>query len=151
MTEDEQKSYYVWVKPSKIPNDWFNDPDDLQIFDIFYPSEKDDFIVSSFQILGLPNPRPILFNTDLFLLDGGNGKYYMWNEESDYVVELYERNLDNILSVLRTDAGCWGLVYRYIGTIGGPKEDPKEWRGPFPPFTLGFWTSRTVTEPYNRW
>ncbi len=57
----------------------------------------------------------------------------MWNDISDFVIELYERNLDNILSVLRTDAGRRGLVYRHIGNICGPKKDPGEWIGPFPP------------------
>lgn len=122
MTPDEQKSRsYVWVEPTKIPDDWSNDPD--------------SHVVPNFQKhLGLPNPRPVLCKNseNNFLVDGGNGKYYLYNDISDNVMELYERNLDNILSILRSDAGRRGLVFRYIGCRCGPKEDPGPWQGPFP-------------------
>lgn len=60
------------------------------------------YVVPDFQKhLGLPNPRPVLCKNseNNFLVDGGNGKYYLYNDISDYVMELYERNLDNILTV----------------------------------------------------
>ncbi len=76
MTEDEQKSYYVWVEPSKIPNLWSNDPESLEVYDYFCPTEEETCIISEFQeMFGLPNPRPILYKAseNHFLLDGGNG------------------------------------------------------------------------------
>lgn len=45
-------------------------------------------------------------------------------------MKLYERNLDNILSALRSDAGGWGLVYRKIGSLGGAIKNPGLWQGP---------------------
>lgn len=51
---------------------------------------------------------------------------------SDYVIELYERNLDNILSTLRSNAGRRGLVFRHISNLCDPKEYPRPWPGPFP-------------------
>lgn len=135
MTVDEQKSRsYVWVEPTKIPDDRSNDPDSLGILDYFCPTDY-SYVVPDFQKhLGLPNPRPVLCKNseNNFLVDGGNGKYYLYNDISDYVMKLYERNLDNILSILRSDAGRRGLVFRYIGCICGPKEDPGPWQGPFP-------------------
>lgn len=140
MTEDERKSCsYVWVEPSKIPDDWSNDPDSLGVFDSFCPTETDnDYVVPLFQKnLGLPNPRPVLckHSESKFLIDGGNGRYYLWHDIIDWVTELYERNLDNILSILRSNTGCRGEIagiFRVVGCICGPKEDPGPWLEPRP-------------------
>lgn len=65
----------------------------------------------------LPTPHPVLTSGPYFLIDGGNGRCYLWHDKSDCVMELYERNLVNVLSTLRSDAGRWGLVRRGISSL----------------------------------
>lgn len=85
-------------------------------------------------MLGLSNPHPILDNShdDYYLLNGGNRKYYIWNTRMEDMIELYECNLDNILSILRTDEKYRELVCRYIGNIYNLKINPEELKDYFP-------------------
>lgn len=45
----------------------------------------------------MPDPIPVIenhgYNQGLVLIDGGDGKYYLWHDVSDDVFEVYERNL----------------------------------------------------------
>lgn len=132
MTEDGPETCpYVKLEPSEVPDGWYNNPRSLGVFDFFCPTDE-CYLTDGFKNdFALPNPRPVLTSGPYFLIDGGNGRYYLWHDESDFMMELYERNLDNILSTLRSDAGRWGLVRRQIGSLGDAKEIPGPWEGPF--------------------
>jgi len=50
----------------------------------------------------IPDARPILTDgKSLYLLKGGNGRYYLWNDISDFVARLDETSLDKILDGLK--------------------------------------------------
>lgn len=50
----------------------------------------------------MPNPPPIIVykQNGMWLLDGGNGKFYLWRDAEGFVGEVYEHNLAIILSTL---------------------------------------------------
>ncbi len=51
-----------------------------------------------------------------YLINGGNVKYYFWNEMSDAVHEVQESNLDNILDALKFHEYS-GLKLKYLGQV----------------------------------
>lgn len=75
----------------------------------------------------MPNPLPIIahYQESTWLIDGGNGKFYLWQDVEDYVGELYERSLAVILSSLVRDRLLEGFQWRKIGHLycGPPYSD----------------------------
>lgn len=104
--EENRKSCpYIQIEPSEIPNDWNNDLDDIGVFDYFRPFDENYIVPDIKKYFGLPNPRPVMYNhgRSVYRIDDGNGSYYLYNNMSDQVLKLYERNLDNILCIKRSD------------------------------------------------
>ena len=74
----------------------------------------------------MPNPLPVVvhFKDGVWLIDGGDGKFYVWQDVEDYVGEVYERNLAMILSKLGKDRALGQTKWRRLGHLGcGPPPD----------------------------
>ena len=58
----------------------------------------------------MPNPLPIIVHKEdgLWLIDGGDGKFYLWQDVEDFVGEVYERDLVILLSTLARITGLSG-------------------------------------------
>lgn len=63
----------------------------------------------------MPNPLPIIAykQNRIWLIDGRNGKFYLWQDVEDFVGEVYERNLAIILSI----AGLKKTKWRRLGHL----------------------------------
>ncbi len=68
---------------------------------------------------GIPNARPVLANKKrTYLIDGGNQKYYTWNDLCDEVHEFRERDLEKSLTALSSGGGeCSGLGREYLSNL----------------------------------
>ncbi len=78
----------------------------------------------------MPNPLPIIFHRQesTWLIDGGNGKFYLFQDVEDYVGEFYERSLAVILSALFRDRLLEGFQWRKIGHLYcGPANFDAPW------------------------
>ena len=74
----------------------------------------------------MPNPLPITLHKQngVWLIDGGNGKFYLWQDVEDFVGEVYECNLAIILSTLAKNRGLKRTRWRKLGHLGfGPSPD----------------------------
>lgn len=51
----------------------------------------------------MPNPLPIIVDKQngMWLINGGNGKFYVWQDVEDFLGEVYERNLAIITIYIR--------------------------------------------------
>lgn len=65
----------------------------------------------------MPNPLPIIVHKPdrVWLIDGGNGKIYLWQDVEDFVGEFYEHHLAKILSTLAKNRGLKGTKWRRLG------------------------------------
>lgn len=62
----------------------------------------------------------------VYLIDGGNGKYYLCGDESEKVSEILETNLDNIIFTLKSGSSN-SLGSKMLGYVKyDPWEDDKE-------------------------
>lgn len=97
MTEDEPECCsFVKLEPFELPDGWYDDPRNLRVFEIFCPTDGSCLADDFKNDYALPTPHPVLTSGPYFLIDGGNGRCYPWHDKSDCVMELYERNLDNV-------------------------------------------------------
>ncbi|MCJ1349920.1 hypothetical protein MMC31_008163 [Peltigera leucophlebia] len=98
-------SLYIKLEQSVIPPGWSNDPISLEVDTSFNEKDEEENLKEDFKTqYNMPNPLPVLvhFQEGVWLIDGGDGKYYVYQNEEGYVGEVYERNLAKILSELGT-------------------------------------------------
>jgi len=107
-TEEFAAGSYVELKTCEVPCGWTNDPAYHEVNTCF--TDKTKNIKARLKAdHNIPDARPILSDSmDLFLLEGGDGKYYLWNDISDYVARIEEPNLQEILGKLGSE-GLSGL------------------------------------------
>lgn len=111
---------YFKVKPSAILLGWSNDPEELSLDYVFSRVEANMRIPFQSQ-LGMPNPVPVVANSDdgLWLIDSGDGRYYFWEAVADSIFEIYEQKLAKILSTMsEKNGGLVGTKYRTLGIVG---------------------------------
>ena len=104
MIKDEPtQSFYIKLKPSVIPAHWRNDPDSLSLDYHFNSVDEESNIPDMKSRFGLPNPIPIIKQQreGYWLIDGGDGKHYIWEDIEGIVLEVYERDLAKILATFR--------------------------------------------------
>ena len=131
---EPSNSFYVKLKESAIPKDWSNDPHHLKLGASFNGSDEQDVSESFKSEFAMPDPLPVIenhgYNQGLVLIDGGDGKYYLWHDVSDDVFELYERNLTKILSKFGQNPGFKGSKLKKLGLVGYrlPPGDSDPWK-----------------------
>ena len=107
-TEEFAAGSYVELRTCEVPCGWTNHPVALEV-NISFKSKAKNIKARLKADHNIPNARPVLSNTaDLFLIEGGDGKYYLWNDISDYVARIEECNLQEILGKLGSQ-GLSGL------------------------------------------
>lgn len=118
---------YIPLDHWKIPWGWSNDPGSLHVSSQFTGLKKYHAKVALKHDFGIPDARPILVEqSGVHLIDGGDGKYYLWGDESDMVSEITETNLDNIIITLKS-RGSDSLKRKLLGHIEyDPWVDDKE-------------------------
>jgi hypothetical protein len=99
---------YTEFKTCGVPCGWTNDPAYLDA-DTCFTDKKNSTKTMLKTDYNIPNARPILNDRMyLYLLDGGDGKYYLWNGVSGDVVRIEESSLQEIVGKLGNE-GLSGL------------------------------------------
>lgn len=112
---------YIPLDDWEIPWGWSNDPESLHVRSQFTGLKKDHSKVALKQDFGIPDARPILVDrSGVHLIDGGDGKYYLWGDESEMFREITETNLDNIIFTLKSSSAD-SLETKLLGYV---KYDP---------------------------
>jgi hypothetical protein len=101
-TEEFAAGSYVELRTCEVPLGWTNRPASLRI-NVYFTSKTDNVKATLRADHDIPDARPIITNKYTFLLDGGDGKYYLWNIVSDYVARIEEPNLEEILAKLGSE------------------------------------------------
>lgn len=105
----EELKDYVPLDRSQIPRGWLNHADDLGVR-IHFRGENDDIKMRLKDEFNIDNALPVLTDgKSLYLIKGGDGRYYLWNDLSGYAARLELRGLDQILSSLNGDRGLSGI------------------------------------------
>ena len=121
MVKDEpSQTFYIKLKPSVIPAHWRNDPDSLSLDFYFSPEDEDSNIPDMKSRFGLPNPIPIIRQRPdgYWLIDGGDGKHYIWEYVEGIVLDVYERDLAKILATFRQTWSIEGTTVKRLGILG---------------------------------
>jgi hypothetical protein len=93
----EPGSFVASLGP-EVPYGWPNDPDRLGV-NGYFADGPDDIKATLRNDFNIPDARPILAGeSSLYLLDGGDGKYYFWSEISEWVSRIEEDDLQKILA-----------------------------------------------------
>ena len=100
MDEYEPDSY-VELRTVEVPLGWSNHPSRLQVGKYF--THNGEYIRSVVQpSYHFPRIRPILADVDCtnFIFEGGDGRYYHWNDTCGNVWQIEESSLQDILAKL---------------------------------------------------
>jgi len=99
-TEKFKPGSYVELRTSQVPYGWSNRPAHLGV-NVNFAGEADDIKTTMMTEYNIPGVRPILTDRkSLYLLEGGDKKYYLWNDISGYVARIEEPSLQKILTTL---------------------------------------------------
>lgn len=100
----------------------------LHVDSQFTGLKKDHAKVALKHDVGIPDARPILVDrSGAHLIDGDNGKYHLWGDESDLVAEIPETNLHKIICGLKSSGTTVSLGPKRLGYIEyDPWVDDKE-------------------------
>lgn len=102
-TERFAAGSYVELRTCDVPCGWTNHPAYLGA-DIYFAGEINNIKTTLKADYNIPDARPVITDMkDLFLLDGGDGKYYLWNNISGDVARIEEPNLEEILAKLGSE------------------------------------------------
>ncbi len=109
---DRQNTKSV-VQLSNVPWGWTNDPAYLRAH-IYFTDAPDSFKKSLKDGHKIPNAQPILNDRGaLYLLDGGDRKYYLWNDISGDVARIDASDLKTILTTMG-EHGVVSLKYTIL-------------------------------------
>lgn len=98
---------------SNVPWGWTNDPAYLRAY-IYFTDAPDSFKKSLKDEHKIPNAQPILNDRGaLYLLDGGDRKYYLWSDISGAVARIDASDLKTILTTMG-EHGVVSLKYTIL-------------------------------------
>lgn len=101
------------VPSSDVPYGWTNDPAYLRA-QIYFKDGSDNIKKKLKEKYKIPNAYPILNDRScLYLIDGGDQKYYLWNDTSDDVAKIDESDRQKILKAIG-EHGVTGLKYKIL-------------------------------------
>jgi hypothetical protein len=116
--DNREPGPYVKLTKSQVPSGWTNRPERLGVYDVDIFAITDEILnVRAWlkRCYKIPDARPIL-NSDtrraLYLLEGGDGKYYLYEIE-DYVARIEEGSLEKILKAVE-GGGISNLPYTIL-------------------------------------
>jgi hypothetical protein len=116
-TEKFKPGSYVELRTSQVPYGWSNHPAHLGV-NVYFAGKAGDIKATMMTDYNIPGVRPILTDKkSLYLLEGGDKKYYLWNVISDYVARIEEPSLQKILAALGS-RGLSGISYTILTDIG---------------------------------
>lgn len=125
-------STYIKLEQFAIPPGWSNNPFDLDLAYCFNGKVAEENLTEQFKTqINLPNSLPIIVHKQhrLSLIDGGNGKFYVWQDVEDYVGEFYECNLAILLFAVGKDLDLKGVQWRKLGHLHcGPADFDAPWK-----------------------
>ena len=102
-TEEFAPGSYAELRTCEIPYGWTNHPGYLGV-NVHFTGKTDSINGELKADHNIPDARPILRNMmDTFLLDGGDGKYYLCNDVSGSVARIEEPSLQKILAKLGSE------------------------------------------------
>lgn len=101
-TEEFAAGSYVELRTCEVPFGWTNHPTSLGT-NVYFTGETDNIRATLKADHNIPDARPIITNMYTFLLDGGDRKYYLWNDISDTVARIEEPDLEKVLAKLRSE------------------------------------------------
>ena len=102
------------LESSKVPRGWLNHPDELGVH-IHFRGTDDDIKMRLKDEFNIHNARPVLTDgKTMYLVEGGDGHYYLWNDLSGYAARLEVRGLDQILSLLDGDQGLSEIKFTIL-------------------------------------
>lgn len=110
-------SFYIKLEQFIIPSGWSNGPLDLHLACCFNRKVVEENLMKEFKTqFNLPNPLPIIVNKQygLRLIDGGNEKFYVWQDIENYVGEFYERDLAMLLFAIDKDPNYKRVQWRKL-------------------------------------
>lgn len=103
----------VQVNPSNVPYGWTNDPAYLRA-QIYFTDGPDNIMTTLKDEYKIPNAQPILNDRScLYLINGGDEKYYLWNDTSGDVARIHQSDLPKILKTIG-EHGVAGLEYTVL-------------------------------------
>jgi hypothetical protein len=115
-TETFAEGSYVELRTCEVPCGWSNHPRRLGV-NIHFTGETDNIRDMLKADYNLPNARPILLDRQLtYILDGGDGKYYMYNHICGDLGRIEEPDLRKILAKLGRE-GLSGIKYTILVPI----------------------------------
>lgn len=101
------------VPSSEVPYGWTNDPAYLRA-EIYFKDGADNIKKTLKDKYKVPNAYPILSDRScLYLIDGGDKKYYLWNDTSDDVAKIDASDRKEILTALGQH-GVKGVKYSIL-------------------------------------
>lgn len=127
-------SLYIKLEQFMIPSGWSNDPLCLHLACCSHRRVVEENLMKEFKTqFNLPNPLPILVNIQyrqyrqygqqyrllrrLMLIDGGNEKFYVWQDIENCLGEFYERDLAMLLFAIGKDPDYTRLQWRKLGHL----------------------------------
>lgn len=101
------------MQSSNVPWGWTNNPAYLRAH-TYFTDEPDSVKQSLKDGYQIPNAQPILNDGgELYLLDGGDRKYYVWDDISDFVARIDTSDLKTILKTMG-EHGYGSLKYTML-------------------------------------
>ena len=112
-TEKFAAGFYMELRTSEVPHGWTNHPASLGV-NIYFTDKNGSIKTMLKTYYNIPDARPILLDTMfLFLLDGGDGKYYLYNDISGDLARVEEPDLQTILAKLGSE-GLSSIKYTLL-------------------------------------
>jgi hypothetical protein len=101
-TEEFAAGSYVKLTTCEVPYGWTNHPAYLGV-NVYFTGKTDNIKATLKADYNIPDARPIITDRYTVLLDGGDGKYYLWNDISGIVARIEELDLEKILAKLGSE------------------------------------------------
>jgi hypothetical protein len=100
-TEEFTAGSYVELRTCQVPYGWTNHPAYLGV-NVYFTGETNTKAMLKADH-NIPDARPIITDRYSVLLDGGDGKYYLWNDIGGILARIEEPDLEKILAKLESE------------------------------------------------
>jgi hypothetical protein len=101
-TEEFAAGSYVELRTCEVPYGWTNHPACLGV-NVYFTGKTNNIKATLKADHNIPDARPIITDRYTVLLDGGDKKYYLWNDISGTLARIEELDLEKILAKLRSE------------------------------------------------
>jgi hypothetical protein len=109
---------YVEIRTCEVPQGWSNHPGKLGVKSGAY----DDYKKAIMTDYNIPDTLPVLADkSGWYLVEGGDKKYYMWNEDTGDMASIEEPSLQKILEFLHERRGAFDRLP--VTWLTSPRQD----------------------------